>query len=306
MGGFLPLADPLGKPEAYPTVAGKLEAYPTATNKPRPILEHHKHHMSYSTFHYEVTDSVARITFCRPQEANTMTPTFAKELKEVASVCRDDADVRAILFTAEGKVFCAGGDLKTFAEQGDQLPQALEAMIVDLHAGIEIFSSIDAPTIAAVGGAAGGAGLSLVTMCSLAYAGESAKFVAAYTGAGLSPDGSMSYFLPRAIGVRRAQELMLTNRTLSAQEAVDWGLINEAVPDADVVSTAEKMAKRLAAGPTKAFGVVRKLLTTTLQNRLHDQLQLEGEGIVGMSRTADGREGISAFVEKRRPNFSGR
>ena len=139
----------------------------------------------------------------------------------------------------------------------------------------------------------------------LAIAKESAGFTMAYTNAGLAPDGSSTFFLPRRIGDRRARELMLTNRMLTAAEAVDWGVINQAVPDAEFDETVATLAARLAKGPTRAFGAVKSMLNETFEHGLESQMELEARAISSMAETADGREGIAAFLEKRKPEFNG-
>jgi 2-(1,2-epoxy-1,2-dihydrophenyl)acetyl-CoA isomerase len=135
---------------------------------------------------------------------------------------------------------------------------------------------------------------------------ESAKLAMAYTAAGLSPDGSSTWYLPRLIGMRRTQELMLTNRRLSAAEACEWGLVNQVVPDAALATTAAGFAKQLAAGPTRAFGTVKSLLASSFSESLETQMELEARGIAAMAGSADGREGIAAFVAKRAAQFTGR
>ena len=150
--------------------------------------------------------------------------------------------------------------------------------------------------------AASGAG---VLECHRFRAAESAKFTLAYTGAGLSPDGSSTYYLPRLVGVRRARELMITNRVLSAGEAEQWGLVNQVVANDEVLATAMAQATKLAKGPTLAYGQVKKLLDASLQNSLESQMQLETEGIAGMGASNDGKEGIAAFLDKRKPDFKG-
>src|SRR5690606_29768454 len=134
---------------------------------------------------------------------------------------------------------------------------------------------------------------------------ESAKFTMAYTGAGLSPDGSSSYFLPRIIGQRRTTELMLTNRVLNSELALEWGLVNQVVPLDELMPTAEQLAEQLASGPTFAYGVVKKLLVNSAYDSLESQMEHETRGIADCSRTADGQEGIAAFLEKRKPQFGG-
>jgi 2-(1,2-epoxy-1,2-dihydrophenyl)acetyl-CoA isomerase len=162
-----------------------------------------------------------------------------------------------------------------------------------------------APLIAAVNGVAAGAGLSTVAFCDLAIAADTAKFTSAYTRIGLTPDGSSTYFLSRLLGTRRAMELYLTNRTLTAQEALDWGLVNRVVPAADLMAEVGKLAIHLAMGPTMAFGGVKKLMQMAPNDSLESQMERETRMIVDLATTADGREGVRAFVEKRKPNFIG-
>jgi 2-(1,2-epoxy-1,2-dihydrophenyl)acetyl-CoA isomerase len=220
--------------------------------------------------------------------------------------CDENPDVRAVVLTGAGKMFCAGGDLKAFAGFGDALPAKLKELTTYLHAATSRFARMDAPLVCAINGVAAGAGMSLGVSGDLVLAGESAKLTMAYTGAGLSPDGSSTFFLPRLIGLRRTQELMITNRRLSAAEALEWGLLTKVVPDDALVSEAHALASQLAHGPTRAYGMVKQLLATSFSETLETQLELESRGIAGMAATPDGREGIAAFVEKRAPKFSGR
>jgi 2-(1,2-epoxy-1,2-dihydrophenyl)acetyl-CoA isomerase len=148
--------------------------------------------------------------------------------------------------------------------------------------------------------------MSLAVSGEFALAAESAKLTMAYTGAGLSPDGSSTFFLPRLIGLRRTQELMITNRRLSAAEALEWGLLTKVVADDGLLEEAQALASQLAQGPTRAYGQVKQLLATSSSETLETQLELESRGIAAMAGSPDGREGIQAFVEKRAPKFSGR
>ena len=159
--------------------------------------------------------------------------------------------------------------------------------------------------IAAGQGAAAGAGMSLVCARDLVVAGEAARFAMAYTRAGLSPDGSGTWFLPRLVGRQRALELMLTNRMLSAQEALEWGIVTRVVPDAEVEAAARKLAGELAAGPTRAYGLVKRLVLSSASESLETQMELEAAGIADSAASADGREGIAAFLGKRAPTFRG-
>ncbi len=261
--------------------------------------------MDLDTLLYEVRDGVAHITLNREKAANALNLQMCRDLEAAALAAQEDALVRAVVIGAKGKMFCAGGDLPAMSEAGDDAPALLKRMTIHLHAGLSILSRMDAPVIAAVAGAAAGAGFSLVCATDLAVAGESAKFTMAYTAAGLSPDGSSTYTLPRLIGRRRAAELMLLNRRLTAAEALEWGIVNQVVPDAEVDATAGKLAAQLAQGPTLSFGKVKQLLLASSSESLETQMELESRSIADSARTADGREGIAAFLAKRPPKFGG-
>lgn len=261
--------------------------------------------MSYENLIFDVEDGVARITLNRPEAANCIDLALGRELMQVAIRCDEEAGIRAVLLTGAGKMFSAGGDLKSFAAEGDRVPAALKELTVYLHAASSRFARMNAPLVVAVNGMAAGAGFSLAVAGDLVIAAESAKFTMAYTAAGLSPDGSSTWFLPRLIGLRRTQELMLTNRRLSAAEAYDWGLVTQVVPDEKLQEEAQALAARLAQGPTRAYGVVKSLLASSTKEGLETQMELESRGIAAMSATADGREGIQAFLEKRAAKFTG-
>ncbi len=261
--------------------------------------------ITYETLIYEKSDHLAKITLNRPDQANGMNMQMGKDIYAAAQVCQQDSDIRAILLAANGKMFSAGGDLNDFASYNERLPEALIELTDYLHGAIEIFAGLDAPLVIAVNGAAAGAGFSLAVSGDLVIAGESASFTMAYTALGFSPDGSASYYLPRLIGLRKTQELMINNRKLSASEALDWGLVTQVVSDEELMASAEKLATRLSTGPTKAFGTVKRLLAHTYDHTLPQQLQLEAKGISGLSATDDGKEGLQAFLNKRKPEFNG-
>jgi len=203
-------------------------------------------------------------------------------------------------------VFCAGGDLKEFNKAGDGLPHLASDMLVDFHGAIYHMNRMAKPVIAGVRGSAGGAGLSLVSAFDLVICGESAKFTMAYTRAGVTPDGTSTYFLARHIGLRRAMDLALTNRVLSASEAESWGLVNRVVPDDEVDDAAAKMAAEMAAGPAWALGHAKQIIYNGYENSLEAAGEAEGAMIAKSMGTHDGREGIAAFVERRTPDFQGR
>lgn len=261
--------------------------------------------MSYETLLFDVADNIATITFNRPDAANAMSPLCAAELNKVSLAIDADASVRAIVITGTGRMFCAGGDLGAFHAAGDGARQLLLEMTGDLHVALSRLARHNAPVIGAINGTAAGAGMSMVMFCDLAIAAESAVFTMAYTNAGLSPDGSSTYYMPRKIGDRRARELMLTNRVLKADEALEWGVVNQVVPNDELADATAKLAAQIAAGPTQAFGQVKALLNTSFDQSLETQMELEARAIAAMIATPDGQAGVDAFLNKKKPEFKG-
>ena len=262
--------------------------------------------MTYKTLRFATDDGLARITLARPDNANALDLTMMRELMEVAIACDEDPSVRAVLLDSEGRLFCAGGDLAEFARAGDALPKLLKEATVYLHAAISRLVRMRAPVVAAVQGHAAGAGFSLAMACDLVLAASSAKFTMAYTRAGLVPDGASTYFLPRVIGRRRTLELMITNRTLSVAEALEWGLVTRIVDDEKLADEARKLAREIAQGPTGAFGSVKRIVLRSESETLESQMEIEARAIADAARSADGQEGIRAFLAKKPPRFSGR
>jgi 2-(1,2-epoxy-1,2-dihydrophenyl)acetyl-CoA isomerase len=257
---------------------------------------------SYQALTFEQSGAVARITLNRPDAATGMNNTMTRELADAARRC-DTAATKAVVLTGSGRFFCAGGDLKSIAT-AESRGRYVKGIADDLHRAISTFARMDAVLITAVNGTAAGAGFSLGVAGDLVLAAESATFTMAYTKAGLSPDGGASFTLPRLVGVRRAQELMLTNRTLSAVEAQQWGLVSEVVADAELAARAATVAEQLAAGSAGANGAVKTLLLSALKNSLEEQLEAEARSIAARADSADGREGVDAFLAKRRPEFA--
>ena len=259
----------------------------------------------YQTLIFEISDGVGVITMNRPDAGNSMNLAFMQEFQAVVSHCYSDETVRAVVITANGKLFSGGGDLQEFNAQED-LAGYLRGMTFTLHNAMTMLLTMDAPVIAAVNGTAGGAGFSLACCCDLIYAADHAKFTMAYTLAGLSPDGSSTFTLPRIVGERRALELALTNRRLTALEALDWGIVTQVLPADEVVEEAMKVARQLASGPTLAYGTAKRLIRSSLNHSAETQMEAEAVGIMKMARTHDGQEGVAAFMEKRRPTYLGR
>ncbi len=248
--------------------------------------------------------AVAEIVLNRPDQLNAMNLELMDGFVEAVRGCQDPK-IRAVVLKGNGRCFCAGGDVRFFKQQlesGKALPQELPDR---LHAGIEQLRALEKPVLASVHGAAAGAGSSLALACDLVIAAEEAVFTLAYTKIGLSPDGSSSFFLPRHVGLKKAMELFLLSPTLKANEAIELGWVNWVVPAGTLPKKTAELATQLAAGPTLAFARVKKLLNQSYTSSLHDQLALESRFICESSVSADFREGIAAFLEKRNPAFQG-
>lgn len=261
--------------------------------------------MDLELMSYDVADGVARVRFTRPEGANAVSVQFSNELRQVMLEIEHDDAVRAVCVTAEGKVFCAGGDLKEFAGHGRALPKIAADMLTDFHSAIYKMNRTPKPFVAGVRGAAGGAGLSLMAAFDLVVASESAKFTMAYTRAGVTPDGTSSYFIARHIGLRRMMDLTLTNRVLSAEEAESWGLVNRVVGDDEVDAAALELAQSLATGASWAMGHAKHVIYEGYERTLESAGEFEGMTITRAMGTHDGQEGIAAFAEKRSPDFNG-
>jgi 2-(1,2-epoxy-1,2-dihydrophenyl)acetyl-CoA isomerase len=261
--------------------------------------------MTYETLNFAVDEGLATITLNRPDSANAMNLKMSLDLMNAAIECDENPDIRAVIITGGGKMFSAGGDLKGFASAGDGISRVVKEMTVYLHAAISRFSRMDPPVIMAVNGTAAGAGMSLAISGDIVLLAASAKMTMAYTAAALSPDGSSTYFLPRIVGLRRAQELMITNRRLTAEEALEWGIATRVMADDALLDEAIALGRQLAAGPTRAFGGVKKMLLTSFTTDLEAQMEYEARMISDMMRTEDGKEGIAAFLAKRKPEFRG-
>jgi len=231
---------------------------------------------------------------------------MSHDLLNVMVELRDDSAIRSVVLTGEGPAFHAGGDVKAFVSAGDDITNFVDRLVGVFHGFISKMVRLPKPVIAAVNGTAAGAGFSIAMACDLVLAREDAVFTAAYSRIGATPDGSMTYFLTRQLGSRRAMELYLTNRVLTAQEAREWGLVTEVLPENGFMDAVMDRARMIASGPTMAYGRAKDLFYHSFNNQLETQLELEGVMIREATRTEDFREGTRAFVEKRPANFSGK
>ena len=262
--------------------------------------------MSHKLIELEIRNNVAWITINRPKAYNALNLQAMQELLDIANHCGSNNAVRAAVLTGNGdKAFCAGGDVAAFAEDPQRVGLLLKEMTTYLHMAISRFATMNAPLIGSINGIAAGAGLSMVACCDLVYCVDTAKFTSAYSAIGLTPDASSTYYLSRILGMRRTMELYLTNRSLTATEAQDWGLVNQVESKDTLVDTVTEIAEQLAAGPTLAHGKIKHLVHSAFNDSLDSQMEREAHSIVAMSESNDGREGVRAFVEKRQPVFTG-
>jgi 2-(1,2-epoxy-1,2-dihydrophenyl)acetyl-CoA isomerase len=254
-----------------------------------------------------VAAGVATLRLNRPEHGNAINPDMAADLLEAATLIAENSAVRAVLIAGNGPNFTVGGDLAVFAGTArEELPDRLRRMIDSYHLAIERLTSIDAPVVAAVRGGAGGGGLGIMYAADIVVAADDARFALGYGALGLTADGGNTWFLPRMVGMRRAQELFLLNRRLTAEEALQFGLVSRLVASDAVEAEATALAAKLAAGPTRAYGAVRRMLRQSGETGLSDQLDAEKESIIAAARSDDAAEGIAAFMAKRRPQFHGR
>jgi 2-(1,2-epoxy-1,2-dihydrophenyl)acetyl-CoA isomerase len=256
--------------------------------------------------HFEVDGAIARITLDRPEVGNALDIPMARELLDCATRCESDPAIRCAVITGRGKLFCAGGDVLEFSRAGDRLPEFLAEITAPLHAALSILARMNKPLVTAINGAAAGAGIGLAIIGDVVLAEPTAMFTLAYTGIGMTPDGGSTWLLTRLVGLRRAQELCLTNRRLTAAEAAGMGLITRAVEVGTLAAEANAVAVQLASGATLALGATRRLLADSYTSTFETQMEQESRTIAAQASVPDGREGIAAFVAKRKPHFTGK
>jgi len=260
--------------------------------------------MSGSAITMRIEAGVAWLTLSRPEQRNAVGPDLAQSLHEFAERCADDIAIRCVVLTGSGRFFCVGGDIDLFAGAGEDVEVMVLALAHRLHAGLLRLATMDKPLVIAVNGPAAGAGLSLAISGDIVVAAQSAHFTAAYSAVGLTPDGGATWWLPRLIGMRRAQDMVMTNRRVSADEALAIGLVTQVVPDEDLETTARQIAASFAAGPVRAYAKCRALLLASADQALAPQLEAEAASIAAACAGAEGREGVAAVAEKRSPVFS--
>lgn len=264
--------------------------------------------MTYETILYEKNRGVLTITLNRPDKLNALNDTMRYELLDAFQQAQADPDIRTIVVTGAGRGFCSGADLVAGSEPmtsdsslpfGDLLRATYNRIILQMRA-------LPKPIIAAVNGVAAGAGMSLALACDLRIASDSASFTQAFIKIGLVPDSGSTWLLPRLVGVTRAMELMLTGRRLSAQEALDLGIVNQVVPADQLPNIVSQLTQEFANAPTRTIGYIKQAVDFALENTLADALEKEADLQELAGKTSDHLEGVAAFLQKRQPHFTGR
>ncbi len=259
---------------------------------------------------FDLKDHIATLTLNRPEARNALSLEMRTSLRDVLHQIENDDNVRCVVLRGAGDHFMAGGDVKMMSTMIDQPPETLRATFVnrihDLHPIMFAMRRMPKPIIASVAGAAAGAGVSMALASDLVIADANAYFTLAYCHIGTSPDGSASFHLPRAVGIKKAMEIALLGDRIDAASAQAMGMINFVAPAGTLADETAKLAARLAAGPTHVYGNTKRLFYRSLENEFESQLQLEAELFADCASRADFHEGVTAFVEKRKARFTGK
>lgn len=259
--------------------------------------------MSKAPILFTVEDGVGTITLNRPEAGNAIDIDMARALVTVANRCQNDAAIRCVVMTGAGRLFCAGGDIAAFRSAGAGVDALLGELAGTLHMALAMLTRMAKPLLTVVNGPAAGAGLSLAIGGDVVLCGPSAHFTAAYGGLGLTPDGGMSWWLPRLVGLRKAQEIILTNRRIKADEAEAIGMVTRVIDDEALAEEGLAMARRMTMAATAALGSARGLLRTSLETAYETQLENELQSIVRAGASLECSEGVAAYFKKRAPNF---
>lgn len=248
---------------------------------------------------------VARIVLNRPDKGNAIDQDMADRLLDAAITCANDASIRCVVLTGSGRLFCAGGDVAEFGTPGGDIPTILTRLAGALHHAMTLLGGMRKPLVVLVNGPAAGAGLSLALSGDIVLAASSAHFTAAYGLLGLTPDGGMTWLLPRMVGMRLAQDIILTNRRVGAEEAAAIGIVTRVVAEDALAAEGDELAARLASGPTEAIGGAKALLQGSFKAGFAEQMDMETRFIAAAGRGHEGSEGIAAYLARRKPDFRG-
>jgi 2-(1,2-epoxy-1,2-dihydrophenyl)acetyl-CoA isomerase len=263
--------------------------------------------MEFKNVILEKKDNITIIKLNRPKFYNSFSFGLGNDLIRALEICTDDRETRVVIITGAGRAFCAGGDLALFKELGeDALSDGLRQIIKILNTGIMCIREIPKPIIAAINGAVGGAGMSIAAACDLRICSSSVKFKPGYITAGLVPDGAWTLSVSLLVGFGKATEIALLDHEFDAQEALQFGLVTRVVEDIELEEETLTVATALAQGPAVSYAIVKDNLNQAMYGLLERQLENERKGMIRVGQTSDALEGINAFVEKRKPNFTGR
>lgn len=251
-------------------------------------------------------DGIARVVLTQSERGNPIDADFGGEFLTLSSLLATGAGVRAVLLTAEGRFFSVGGDIKLFKDRLDELPGLILDWTATLHVALARLRRIDAPLVCAVQGPVAGGAVSVMAFADVVHAAEGVRFTAAFPALGFCADSGTTVSLSQRMGIARARRFILCNETLTDREALAAGLIDHLHPAAELAAAAEKTARAFAAGPTFAYGEIKRSFQNALGNRLEDQLEIEAFALSSVAAGADAREGVSAFAGKRPPVFKGR
>lgn len=254
----------------------------------------------------EVGSAVAMITFNRPEVMNALDWDMIVRLREVCEEVQRDDGVRVVVLRGAGPAFLAGGDVAMFHANLSKLPELIVKGARELHNAILALRRMKKPVVASVHGMVAGGGMSVMLAADLVIAADDTKFTMAYSKIATSPDGGSTYFLPRLAGYKRAIELVLLSDVFDTQTAKHYGLVNFVVPAETLKAESDRLAKRLASGPTYAYGEAKTLINQSFESSMETQLEAEAQAFARCARTRDLAEGVTAFVEKRKPVFAGR
>lgn len=253
----------------------------------------------------EVVEGTATLTLNRPEVMNAMDSNTMIQLRAATELLQQDPAVRVIVLRGAGQAFCAGGDVASFHETIDTLPTHIQRFGREMHFAFWALRRSPKPVIAVAHGAVAGAGFSLLCAADMAIAAAETKFTLAYANIGASPDGGSSHFLPRLVGYKRAMQLAILPDAFDAATALQYGLVNWVVPGAQLKEEAERIIGRLAKGPTIAYGEAKRLMNESMGRSMEAQMEDELVAFARCARTQDLREGVAAFVQKRKPSFKG-
>lgn len=247
---------------------------------------------------------IGTISINRPEKFNAFNKEMSIELKNAVEEMKNDDDVRVVLIEGNGKAFMVGGDIQYFAENLQTLSNDVKEVMANLHAFISGLQNLQKPVLCKVHGSVAGVGMSIMLASDLVIASQECKFTTAYLKLGISPDGGLSYFLPRAVGKKKAAELFLLSDLIDSTTAQSLGLINWVVHREDLQDETTKILQKITAGPSFAYGKLKQLLASTDHNNLETQLEQEAESFCACSATEDFRTGVEAFLNKSPAVFS--